>query len=506
MALGDITFVKGTGGLGRPLAGQDHYSGFVFYSSVLPSGVSTSNRILKFLSPNDAKAAGINQLYTDETKATATYLVTTIGANGDTISLAVNEPLGVIVQLGKYTKASTDTTATILGASIAAAINAGTQTHGYTAASVTGTVTITARAGVGIFLNTGTPLVATIVGAIAGTLTQFAGGIASRNAVYYYLISEFFRIQPQGVLYVGIFPVPGSYTFTEINTIQNFANGSIRQVAVYKDSAAFALADLTAIDLACKVSDTAHKNISALYAGDLSLVTDISTLTDLSTLTANKASAVISQDGGAAGAYQYAIFGKSITTIGATLGALALSKVSESIAWIQKYNISNGTECEILAFANGELYSDPRVTDSLLASLDAYRYVFLRKFTGIQGSYFNQGHTAISISSDYAYLENNRTIDKAIRGVYASLLPQLNSPLQLNADGTLSANTIAYLETQARPNLDQMVRAGELSAFGIVIDPSQNIQTTSTLFITVKLISQGVARQIQIPIGFTKSL
>jgi hypothetical protein len=58
----------------------------------------------------------------------------------------------------------------------------------------------------------------------------------------------------------------------------------------------------------------------------------------------------------------------------------------------------------------------------------------------------------------------------------------------------------------ARPNLDQMVRAGELSAFGIVIDPSQNIQTTSTLFITVKLISQGVARQIQIPIGFTKSL
>ena len=47
MALGDVTFVKGQGGLGRPLAGQDYVSGLIFYTSngTLPSGFSTSNRV-----------------------------------------------------------------------------------------------------------------------------------------------------------------------------------------------------------------------------------------------------------------------------------------------------------------------------------------------------------------------------------------------------------------------------------------------------------------------------
>jgi hypothetical protein len=50
MSLPNITFVKGNGGLGRPLAGQDHFSGLIFYSGAFPSGFSSSNRIKNFLS------------------------------------------------------------------------------------------------------------------------------------------------------------------------------------------------------------------------------------------------------------------------------------------------------------------------------------------------------------------------------------------------------------------------------------------------------------------------
>lgn len=504
--LSNITFNKGSGGLGRPLAGQDHYSGLIFYSSAFPSGFSSGSNIKKFLSINDAINAGINLNYTDETKAQGTYLVTAVGSNGDTINISVNEPNGKVVSLGTYTKASGQTTATAVGAAIAAVINAGTQTHGYAATAATGTVTITARAGLGIFLNAGTPIVVTIVGTIAGTLTQFSAGAFSRNAIYYYHISEYFRIQPGGVLWVGIFAIPGSYTFTEINTIQNFAVGNMREVGIWKDSAAFATADLTAIDIACKASDTQHKNISALYAADLVGTTDISTLTDLSTLTANKATAIIGQDGAAFGNLLFQTTGKSITNLGAALGAVALSRVNQSIAWVQKFNISNGTECDTLAFANGKLFSDASITDNLLNVLDSFRYVFLRKFVGVSGSFFNAGHTSVSVSSDYAYIEDNRTIDKAIRGVYTSLLPQLNGPLLLNGDGTLANTTIAYLDSQARPNLVQMVRDSELSDFGILIDPTQNVLTTSTINITIELIQNGVSRFIVIPIGYTTSL
>lgn len=504
--LSNISFIQGSGGLGRPLAGQDYYSGLIFYAASLPSGFTTANNIKKFLSVQDALNAGINYNYTDETKATATYLVTAPGATNDTATFNVTEPNGVVKTIGTYTRKSTDTTAALVATGIAAVINAGTQTHGYTATISTATVTIIARPGLGIALNTGTPLTVLSPGTIAGTITQFTGGIGSRNAVYYYHITEFFRLQPQGVLYVGIFPIPSSYTFTEIATIQAFANGIIRQVGIYKDAAAFNTADLTAIHAVNTAQDTAHKPLIALYGADLSGTADISTLTDLSTLTANTVSAVISQDGGARGAGLYLSFGKSITTLGATLGAVALAKVNEDIAWVQKFNISNGTECEVLAFANGKLYSDPSVTDNLLNVLDAYRYVFLRKFVGYSGSFFNAFNMSVAVSSNYAYGEDNRVIQKAKRGVYSSLLPVLNGSLVLNANGTLSNNTLAYLKTMTSPNLDQMVRDSEISAYGVAIDPQQNVLSTGILVISVTLIADGVARQIQVPIGYAQSL
>ena len=339
---------------------------------------------------------------------------------------------------------------------------------------------------------------------MASTLTSvFTGGSYSLLAVWHYHISEFFRMQPGGILYVGFFPVPGSYTFVDITTMQSFATGTLRQIGVFKDpAAAYSTADITAINIVCVANDLIKKPISAIYAADLSGTADISTLTDLSLLTANKVSDCIAQDGGGQGNYLFLTVGKSITSLGTMLGTVALSKVSEDIAWVGQFNISNGTECEVLAFANGQKFSDVAITDNLLESLNAKRHVFLKKFVGISGSYFNDSHTAIIASSDYAYIENNRTIDKAIRGLYTALLPSLNSPLQLNANGTLSETTVAYLEAQAIAPLDQMVRDSELSAYAAVINPAQNVLTTSKIIIAVTLVINGVARYIEVPIGF----
>jgi len=513
MPLPSITFIKGQGGLQRPLPGQDYISGMVFYTGTLPSGFTSSSRIKALYQPADAITAGILNDYSDATAAQATYLITADGAAGDTINFSVagldedsnGNPINTL--LCAYTRLSSDSSIALLGASLAAAVNAGTQTHGYSASFNTATLTITAPKSLGIYLNSGSPLIVTIVGTIAGTITQFSGGVASKLAFFYYEISEFFRIQPGGILYVGFFDVPGSYTFGEITLVQNFATGAVRQIAVMKDFAsAWSEGDLTLIDGVCKQNDAAYKNISALYGADLSGTTDISTLPDLSTLTANKATPVLGMDGGGQGWFLWKTIGKSIPCIGAELGAVALAKVSESIAWVSKFNMSDGSELEVIAFANGQLYNSTAISDNLLGSLQDRRYTFLKKFIGVSGSYFNDSNCAISVSSDYAQIENNRTIDKAIRGIYVSLIPYLNGPLQLNADGTLSETTTAYLESQAAVNLDAMVRAGELSAYSATVNPNQNVLTTSTVIIVVKLVINGVARFIQVPIGFAKSV
>lgn len=509
MSLNNITFNLGQGGLGRPLPGEDYISGLLFYTSGnLPSGFSSSNRIKQFFSLADAEAAGIVNTYSDETKATADYLVTTAGTNGDTVELKVTEPFSNVVSLGVYTKVSGDSTAANVATAIALVINSGTNTHGYTASVNSATVTITAKAGLGVFLNSGSPLTATYsAGAtLAGTITAFSGGVASKYAVWHYHISEYFRLQPQGNLYVGIYAVPSPYTFTEITTMQTYAGGKIRQIGVFKDSAAFASADITAIHNVCAANVAAHKEIIALYGADISGTADISTIADLSLLSANYCSAVISQDGGALGALLFYSTGKSVTTLGATLGAVAKAKVSHSIAWVAQFNISNGTECDVLAFANGVLFTHSSVTDSLLSTLQNKRYIFLRKFVGIAGSYFNENSTSIATTSDYAYISDNRTIQKATRGIYTSVLPALNSPITLNSDGTLSDEAVAYFEGLAQLPLNEMVRNGELSAFAVNVNTQQNVLSTGILVINVTLVQIATGRNITINIGYNVTI
>jgi len=235
--LNDVTFVRNVQGLGAPLPGADFISGITFYNDtppvLFPANV-TGGGIVKCFQLQDAENAGIVDTYPDETRGTGTYLVTAVGADGDTVSLYFTEPDGTAVLLGTYTKVAADTTTTLVATGIKDAINARTiQSGGYTATSSTGTVTVTFRPGLGVFPNTGTPFSATVVGTITGTLTQsVVDGVASKLAVYHYHISEFFRMQPQGILYVGIFDLPGSLTaptFSEITTMQQFSNdnGSI---------------------------------------------------------------------------------------------------------------------------------------------------------------------------------------------------------------------------------------------------------------------------------------
>jgi len=505
---GDITFIKGQGASKRTGAGEDYISGLVLFTANLPSGFTTLANIKQMFSIVDAENAGIKADYSDETKAAGSYLVTVAGTNGDTLNIKVAEPNGAIVNLGTYVKAAGESTVNAVATAISAVINAGTKTHGYTSTPTTATVAITARPGLGIFLNSGTPIAVTLSSGatIAGTLTQFTGGVATKQAVWHYHIAEYFRGNPNSSLWVGFFPIPSTYTFSEITLLQTAASGKIRQVGIFKDGAAYASADLTAIDAEIKTNnDAKHKPLSALYSADLKAMTDITTVADLSVLTANKVSSIIGQDGAALGSYLFLTTGKSVTQLGIALGMLSLSAVSEDFGQPAKFNISNGTENDVPAFANGQLLSAPALSDSALDAIDGKRHIFGQTYVGYAGTYFNDNHCAISLASDYAFQNDNRVIDKAIRGVYSALIPYLKSKLLKNSDGTLASTTVKFLETKALDPLYQMARDQDLGEVGrndVYIDPSQNVTATSLLIVNVYLNENGIARNIQVPISF----
>lgn len=515
MALPNINFVKSTSGLGRALPGTDYISAHLHYyatGATLPTGFTANDRIKKIFSVADAEALGINGNSLGETKAVAKMVVGGTPAAGDTVAITYTGIMGAVTVLSTYTLTTADAVSTTTAAAaLAAAINAGTQTHGFSATNSSANLLVTTKAGEGIFPNSGTPYASTITGGSTGTWTQPTGsgstvlGVASWIDTLYYHIVEYFRIQPKGQLYVGLYEEESSpYTFSAITTMQNFAMGEIKQISVFEKNVAFAAAQCAALQAIATANEAVYKPLQIILNAEISATGSVASLVDLSTQTAPNVSVVIAQDGAAAGYKIYKATGKSVGSCGAMLGAVSLALVSESIAWVSKFNMALGTELDTIAFSNGQLYS--ALADSQFESLNNYAYVFLRKLTGIAGSYWSDSKTTVTPTSDYSTIENNRTYQKITRVVRANMLPALSSPLKVNADGTLTAATIGYFETLANNPLVQMEADGELSAHKIIINPAQDVLATSTLELTLQNVPLGVARIIKINVGFVKSV
>lgn len=332
---------------------------------------------------------------------------------------------------------------------------------------------------------------------------------SSTSGVEWYHVSEYFRGNPEGELWIGYFAVPAStYDFTEIATMVLAALGEIRQLAVYANALTFASAQVTTIQAIITALGDAYKQLSVLYSGNMAAITAVTGwagVTDLRTLSAKKVTVVIAESGSGAGATLAAAKAYSITSIGLALGMISRASVEQSIGNPQNFNISDGIEMETPALANGDLVS--ALTSTGLGGLKDKGYLVARKYVpDISGTYFERVPTAIVATSDYAWLEYNRTIDKAIRLVRTVLVPQLQATLLLKSDGTLRDDTVGYFQDLAQTPITQMESDSEISAGTVLIDPTQDVLGTSQLTITIKIVPVGIAEEIIVNIGLTTSI
>lgn len=496
-------------GIGRALATSDHISGMVFFHDTLPSGFGSSDRVKRVKSVQDAEALGIVKTKTDETKATGGQVtITAPGAADDINTITITPAGGSAITLGSYTVQTGDAVNDV-ATGLRAAINAGTNTHGFSAAGSTAVVELTAPTGYGDALN-GSGLAFASDGTGAATVVQFSGGVDAFFDVMHYHVSEYFRIQPKGDLYIGIYAVTGGIDLSKIEEVQNFALGEIRQIAVYDHNTTFSSGQIATLQTSADNLANAEKRCSVLYAADFTGLT-LSALPNLRALNSDRVSVVIGEDSSVDSLGVKSI-GKdlvdekaySITTLGACLGAVSLASVSENIANIERFNLVQGLELLEPGFAEGTKFR--AITEALETQLHDYGYIYIKYHQGISGTYFNDSSTCQLLTDDFAYIEALRAIDKAIRGVRAALLPKLMGQLFVDADGKLDFTTISIFESVAQKPVDDMVISQELSAAKIVIDPDQDVLSTSEVAVTAELIPVGIARKIVLKIGFTTAL
>lgn len=148
-----------------------------------------------------------------------------------------------------------------------------------------------------------------------------------------------------------------------------------------------------------------------------------------------------------------------------------------------------------------------------VADLYTKGYICPRQYVGRAGFYFCDDRLATSESDDYAHVTARRTIDKAYRIAYDTLLSFLLDELELEADGTLHPATIRSWEQEITSAVDRAMTAkGELSAdestgsacrFAIL---PTNVLATSEVRAKLSVRPFGYARYITVELGFTAVL
>jgi hypothetical protein len=350
---------------------------------------------------------------------------------------------------------------------------------------------------------------------------EAAGFTATAAPVLHYHISEFFRLAPGAILFVmAVEELDG--TFTEIKQLQQHTGGKLRRVGIAQPDVVLStvITQAATVDAICTELAGLNMPLVAVLTGHVTSA-NIASLTDLHTKNCPRVGICIAQDGGGYGAYlqsQPAHEGQSVGAMGALLGALAKRRVSDSIGWVEKYNVvstaypksltggdQKALELDVPALCDGTLISD--LTPAQLQSINEKGYILLFRHVGYSGSYWNDAFAATALTSDYAYLENSETMDKACRGVYLALLPKVSGPAYVDpATGNLAESTCKSLETLAEVPLAQMEREGELSGGAVSIDPAQPVLSTSRLQVVIKLVPVGTLREIVVTIGFTLNI
>lgn len=350
-----------------------------------------------------------------------------------------------------------------------------------------------------------------------------------------YTVSKFFDMNEQGTLYLAIKNATDSQVNgVDLAALQNWANGAIRQCGVVTPSLTYTTGSgngavtyqlLPEYQKVCTDPtsglEVEHKPMSVVVAvsgkdvkvviedQDIVVTPEAITGFELSDLTSSNIYVVAGRcnvslligcdlDANLTNTLgHYAYYG----CIGTCMGAISKAAVHECIAWVKKFPLGLVAP----GLITGQLIKD--VSTAKQNMLNDNRYLFVRTHVGNADNYFNDSHTLDEATSDYACIENVRTIDKACRGIYEKILPHLCSPLKVNAEtGKLDEPTVAFLETTAGEALEDMEKAGELSGYRAEIDPDQNVIATGTVEVIVKKVPMGVMRKINVKIGFATKL
>lgn len=344
----------------------------------------------------------------------------------------------------------------------------------------------------------------------------------SNSVLVYYHIEEFFRMNPNGTLWLMLVGQAVTQTqmidkaiTTNAKKLITDANGEIKVLATALNPATYAPTITSGIDADVISAILKAQQLIDEEKGEqrpIDIIIEGRAFTGTATALLNVRSTspiapqvhvCLAQDN--VKAASLALYAKH-ASVGTLLGTISLARVHENIGWVGKFRIDSPADNKFTMPGLSSSLPINSYTTTDLITLNDKGYIFLRKFNNVSGAYWNDSSSCTLSSDDYAYLENNRVINKAHRLVYAAYVPYQNAPLKVDSAGKLSPEVIAMYESVGNQILANMLNDGEISAGAIYIDPDQNVLSTSKLMIKIRIVPIGTNRTMEVNIGLSASI
>lgn len=194
----------------------------------------------------------------------------------------------------------------------------------------------------------------------------------------------------------------------------------------------------------------------------------------------------------------------SRNSIGLLAGRLAAIPVHQSIARVKTGKINTQTN---LMFIGSH-----KANNDIATILHDKAYICPRIFTGKAGYYWSDDKLATMATDDYSFIARRRTIDKAYRIAYATLVEELSDNIAVTADGKIANAVVKAIQTKVERAIWQdMGNAGNLGTdpdnlddkgVECFIDANQNIVASGQLNISLSIRPYGYSKYINLDLGF----
>lgn len=365
----------------------------------------------------------------------------------------------------------------------------------------------------------------------ADTLGFTAAYDAANKVLVRHHIDEFYRLNPNGVLwlqvvaqgttltamcdktnnYVKKLITDSGKTVKSIGVVLNPATGYTPTLANGLDSDVEA-----AIPKAQElVEDFADQNvfIDHIVIEGRQVNGTISTIKDLRTMASPNVQVCILQDPDVAALD--VLFAK-YAAVGTVLGSIGIRRAEEDLGCLQVANnpnkavsdfpINSLADSRYLKIAISSGTETKNLTAAEVKVLKDNGYIFADYYPEYPGIFLSGSPTCTAITSDFAYSPNGRVWNKGARIAVKKLTPKINSKVELDDAGKLKSTTVTSWQedvNNTRNGLGSLAVDGYCLKTAAFIDPNQDVYGTSKVIVGMTIKPYGYAREITGKLGFS---